>query len=465
MSPRSLRLRLAVTSALAICVALAAAGWVLVMLFERQLERRAGVELDRYLDRISAQVAFDETGALSADVALSDPRFEEIFGGLYWRLLDERTGDTARSRSLWDHALPPLEPAPPPGDVIEDMIAGPLDTTLLARERRLIVAQDGERVIRVAAAIDRGEIDALRASYAWEVAASLAVLALFLATAAVVQAQIGLQPLQALRQGVAAIRTGRALRLDRPAPSEIEPLVDEINALLALRDDAARRARERATDLAHGFKTPLSSLQTDVERLRKNGQDAIAEDVELTLRLMRRQIDRELARARLRDHQRAPAIDPGPLLDGLARTLRRTPAGEAVEISLDIAPRLTVRAEIDDLADALGNLMENAVRHAAGRVRITARAAEAGAEFIVEDDGPGVPEEQCAAIIARGARLDQTGSGAGIGLAIVRDLLEHYDAALSLGRSELGGLRAGFVIPTPVAPPAKREEPESDAVS
>jgi signal transduction histidine kinase len=157
---------------------------------------------------------------------------------------------------------------------------------------------------------------------------------------------------------------------------------------------------------------------------------------------MRRHVDRELARVRLRGvgrSQRNASTALAPLVRSLVATLARTPEGVQIAYEISMADDVMVPFDRSDLAEALGNLLENATRHARNRVRVSAAAGGLG--ITVEDDGAGIPEVVRPMVLARGGRLDERG-GAGLGLAIVQDVVEAYGWALRLDTSELGGLRA-----------------------
>jgi signal transduction histidine kinase len=155
---------------------------------------------------------------------------------------------------------------------------------------------------------------------------------------------------------------------------------------------------------------------------------------------MSRQVDRELALARLRGTARGTgSTELAPLLGSLVATLARTPSGARISFESRVPSGLTMPWDRTDLAEVLGNLLENAARHAENAVRITAAADPLA--VIVEDDGPGIPEAQIARVLERGGRLDQQAPGNGLGLAIVQDALEAYGWQLQIGRSELGGAR------------------------
>ena len=215
------------------------------------------------------------------------------------------------------------------------------------------------------------------------------------------------------------------------------------------RNSEIERSRSRAADLAHGLKTPLAALGADAARLRERGEDDIAREIEAVGDAMSRHVDRELARARARSTARqrgSVATALKPLVDSLIATLSRTPAAQHLAFDARIAEGLNVPLDRTDLAEVLGNLLENAARHAKQQVRIGADAS--GQTITVEDDGPGIAAAERARVLERGARLDQRGDGAGLGLAIVQDVLSAYGWRLELAASDLGGLKA-TIAPSP----------------
>ena len=230
----------------------------------------------------------------------------------------------------------------------------------------------------------------------------------------------------------------------------MQPLVDEINELLDARDRTVEDARAWTADLAHGLKTPLTALGADAQRLRDRGDDAMADDLEQLAEGMRRRVDRELIRARLRSESsgRPKQADLVKTLRGLVKTLRRTPAGEAVNWDLELPARAEVQLAPEDLAELLGNLLDNAAKWARNRVRVRVDV-DPGLQWHVriEDDGPGVAAEQRDRLGQRGLRLDEQTTGSGLGLAIARDIVAAYRAELEFGISEPGGLAVTLALP------------------
>lgn len=459
MRSGSLHFRLVAAGTVAILIALAIAGIGLTVLFERHVTRTIAEDLDVYARQLLAGIDVDSEAQLVITRPPADPRFAEPLSGLYWQVA---TGDGKflRSRSLWDTTLPLPADELPPGSIHRHEVSGPAGSRLLALERRISLSIGDRRVpVDVVVAVDLARVSSAVAAFARELAVALAILGLVLAAATSIQVSLGLRPLIALRRGIADIRSGRRRRLAPAAPTEVRPLVEEVNALLDAQEGEMERSRSRAADLAHGLKTPLSALSSDAGRLRERGEHAIARDIETLGETMSRIVDREMARARTRSGFRgipgAP-VELAPLVNSLLATIARTPAGAAIAVEADVPAGLAVPVDRTDLAEVLGNLLDNAVRHAASRARIDARRDPSGVTIDIEDDGHGIAPEARASVVKRGVRMDERGGGAGLGLAIVIDVLDAYGCRLDLGASELGGLKARVRLPAG-AVPARRD--------
>jgi len=424
MTWRSLRFRLIAGGIAALLLALTLSGMGLTVLFERHIARTMTDDLDVYLKQLLASIDVDPQGHLVLGQAPADPRFGEPFSGLYWQISSDR-GDLLRSRSLWDTTLALPADEPSPGEVHRHELPGPGNTRVLTAERRVFLTLGNERVpVRLAVAADLLRVSTAAAAFAKDLAVALGILGLVLTLATSVQVLIGLRPLGVLRRGIADIRSGRSRRLPEMVPAEVGPLVEEVNALLETQEREIERARGRAADLAHGLKTPLAALVADAGRLRDRGEQAIARDIETVASAMGRHVDRELTRARLRGaHQRRNAASTAvaPLVHSLVATLARTPDGSRVEFEQRVRHDLTLPLDRTDLAEVLGNLLENAARHGVSRVRITDSSP---GSIAIEDDGPGIAADARSRVLETGTRLDMREGGTGLGLAIVQDVLD-----------------------------------------
>jgi signal transduction histidine kinase len=246
-------------------------------------------------------------------------------------------------------------------------------------------------------------------------------------------------------------------RLRAEVPEEVMPLVDEVNALLDAQEQTVERARAWTADLAHGLKTPLTALGADAQRLRHQGNVAMADELEQLAETMRRRVDRELIRARMRSgvRTRQAGANVGDAIARVVRTLQRTPRGGAVAWTVEVQDHGFAAIDPDDLTELVGNLLDNAVKWATARVWVSA-TSNGGVDIQIEDDGPGVSDDQLERLCQRGVRLDQGKKGSGLGLAIAHDITDAYGGELRLDRAALGGLQVSVRLPsqgsTPLGP-------------
>ncbi|MEN6541916.1 HAMP domain-containing sensor histidine kinase [Parvibaculum sp.] len=453
MKLRSLRLRLLFMALVANALALAISGVGLVYLFERHVEQRIDSELETYLNQLAGLVTFSPDGAATISTPLSDPRFNQPLSGLYWQVGEDARGTLLRSRSLWDATLALPRDTLGNGAVHRHELQGPGKVPLILRERSITYRTAGEnRTLRVAVAIDASEARTAARAFAGDLIPSLVLLGAVLLAAAWAQVQLGLRPLEEIRRGVGAIRSGHRRRLPGGFPEEVTPLTEEVNNLLDAQDKAMEQARASAGDLAHGLKTPLTALAADARILRERGEAETARNIEEIAETMRRHIERALTKARLRSGQRI-ATPVAPLAERLIQTIRKTPLGSALQWENAIAPHVLAAIDPDDLAELLGNIVENAAKWAATKVRLSSAAQGETTTLLIDDDGPGIPEKSRTAVLERGVRLDQTKSGSGLGLAIVGDIVEAYGGQLALEKGPLGGLRVAVTLPAATATP------------
>lgn len=430
-----------------------AAAWIFVLLLG------GGVALDRILtsaitqnfdDQLNyvltamiASAETDQAGEVRLNRPLGDQRFLEPNSGLYWQI-SGKGFETFPSRSLWDRRLDI-------GNPHNDRNAHYYDSVQFAGEAPLrIVERDiklpmSPTVWRFQVAQSRAGLDAQISTLRKTLVRSFALLGLGLIAMAALQTLYGLWPLRRLRQAIIDMREGRASRIgEGNLPEEVAPLVDELNGLIEHNERQAEEARTHAGNLAHALKTPLTVIM--------NAATAHAADLDETVMreaaTMRRQVDHHLARARAvgrrgHAHSRAPCWES---LKAVERAVERL--YPAVRIDMDGDKTSSVRVERQDLDEMLGNLIENAAKYGGGSVFVTVVRHGDQVDFLVEDDGPGIPSDARAQIFDRGVRLDTGKPGTGLGLAIVRDVAEIYDGSVRLEESEdLGGLMVRLRLP------------------
>ena len=434
----SLRLRLGLASVATIAVALVLSWLGLKILFDRQAMGLAEEELRSRTYVLAA--AFDPRSppAEPPPTAGGDPAYQRPYSGSYWQI---GIGEAVwRSRSLWDHALAVPAAAPPVGAVNVLEADGPDGQRLLILDRSIAVGP-GVEPVRITAATSLARFEEARGLFGRDVLPFLMGLGLFLVIASAAQVAFGLRAFSRIGRDIEALDRGGLSRLGSDLPREVRPLAAAIDALLEDRDRRIARARHRAADLAHTLKTPMQAILGETGRLRDRGEGGSADAIDGIVGTIRSRIDRELGRASIGADGTA---EVSAVVERVVSVLRRTPQGEEIAIDLRIPRHLAVRLDAHDLTEAVGAVLENAVRHAASRVTVGAEGRPSGVRLVVRDDGPGVPEAHLDGILRRGGRLDAEGTG--LGLALAQDILDAAGGTLEL-RNRTGGFEVTFVLP------------------
>ncbi len=451
MKAGSLRLRLLAGMLAWMLLTIALVGWGLRTLFQDHITQQLQAQLVVQLDQLSAAVDWQAPDRISVGPMAGDPRLSQPLSGLYWqidRLGPQPQAALARSRSLWDQALPLPEAAPAPlgaGDrplALQDRQGH----ALLAVERSLQLPDDDAPPLRLVVAGDRALLAEPLHRFTQMLLVALGILALCLAAAVAVQLHLALRPLALLRQGLAAVHQGRAVRLEGRYPQELQPLVNEFNHVLAQNADMVQRARTQAGNLAHAVHTPLAILANAAAQ----EQSPLAQLVQEQVAQAKRQVDYHLAYARAAAAVRAtglhtPALAP---VQALLRTMQRLHAERA--ICFELAPQaqnLAFKGEEQDLFEMLGNLIDNAGKWARQRVVVDIQPQGSALCITVDDDGPGIAPDQRERMFERGVQLDERHPGSGLGLNIVQTLAHTYGGSVQALDSPLGGARLQLCLP------------------
>jgi signal transduction histidine kinase len=375
---------------------------------------------------------------LQLDERRLSPAYQRPFSGHYFRI--DFADVHWRSRSLWDQELPQL----PQVGLQSNLQLGPEGQQLLVLRsdyRRLgqsisiSVAQDYTPV--------RESFQRMR-----QIGVGLGVAGLLLILLLQrVTVRRALRPLETAREQIAQLQQGQRSQLDAQVPLELEPLVAQINHLLAHTEDSLKRSRNALGNLGHALKTPLAVLLSLASNPKLQAYPELRKVLQEQLEQVQQRLNRELNRARL-----AGDALPGALFDcdaevpGLLATLNMI-HGEHLELSYQGVPGLQLPWDREDLLELLGNLLDNACKWADAQIHLSIEANAEGFCLKVEDDGPGIPEAQRAQVFSRGTRLDEQTDGHGLGLGIVRDIVDAWGGVLQLHESPLGGLQVLIELP------------------
>ncbi|AYG70016.1 MULTISPECIES: HAMP domain-containing sensor histidine kinase [unclassified Rhizobium] len=450
MTPFSLRGRLLLGSVVAIIVATFLAGVGINAISGLAVRALALSEIDEELRVLLAAVDINSSNQLFLDDTPTDPRFGIPNGGFYWQVGRNGTVEL-RSQSLWEQNLSWLRARPRDAGRATDM-KGPNGSRLLAVERSIsIPSATGDQTVDIVMALDNSELAPARWRFFYAMAPSLGVLSVALIGAVVVFLRYGLRPLNDLRTALMAVQERSARKITGQFPREVQPLVDDLNGLLVSRETQLTQARARAGDLAHGLKTPLAALEATARMLSEEGMSERAAAIQAEVSRMEAQIKRTLAqtRASLAAAHTVGVMDASADLQKIISVMRRLSADREIEFELAAPAEMWLAVDEADFADITGNLIDNARKWAAGKVKVCLALLPEleGVKLLIEDDGPGLPEDAEIAFIRRGRRLDESIAGTGFGLAIAKDLVEAYDGKLTLTRSNLGGLSVTVTLP------------------
>lgn len=409
-------------------------------LFEVGLQRYLETGLRKESENLLIAMVRGESG-LELDERRVSAAYQRPFSGYYFRI--DFDGGSWRSRSLWDLDLP----APATSGLHTDLELGPENQQLL------VLRSDYRRfgqAIAISVAQDYTPVrDQFRRMQ--QIGLGLGLLALILVLVAQrITVTRSLRPLERAREQIAQLQQGKRSQLDTQVPSELEPLVEQINHLLAHTEDSLRRSRNALGNLGHALKTPLAVLLSLASSEQLHDKPQVRVQLREQLEQIQQRLSRELNRARLAgDALPGAQFDCDAEIPGLLGTLSMI-HGEGLTLSQQVPPGLLLPWDREDLLELLGNLLDNACKWADSEVRLSIEDHPERYRLLIDDDGPGIPVSEREQVLERGTRLDEQIEGHGLGLGIVRDIVEAWSGQMTLQESPLGGLRVCIELPRKV---------------
>jgi signal transduction histidine kinase len=440
---RSLTRRIISMSIFWIILALLATALLLAQFYRDHIQEHYDAHIFTHVEELIAAIRTDEEGRVALHREPTDPRFHRPNSGWYWEVLSGNRPQI-KSASLADRQLDLSGIALDENHGVQT-VYGPDGERLRAHVVHVSYAQDPGSLTFVATAPQFTIIDDVQ-DFATHVLTSFLVLAIGLSVAVVVQVRVALRPLRAIGQEISDIKSGAAERLSQDYPADVQPLVDELNFLLDHNQMLLKRARNQLGDLAHAVKNPLTVIRNEARALKTKEGQLILEQTHI----MASNIDHYLSRARIYGTKDAIGYRTSvrSVIQDLAYAVGHIHKGRNIDISLQCIEDKWFRGESQDLEEMAGNLLDNACKWARSKVTVGCDSKEDRLELLIEDDGPGVPLEELDSVIRRGRKLDETQPGHGQGLGIVRDIAGLYGGSLTLGQSELGGLKAVLNLPS-----------------
>jgi signal transduction histidine kinase len=448
----SLAFRLFASAAAWTLVVLPVTAILLVSIYRGALERNFDARLNVYMTSLVASSTTGGSRQPQEPAPLGEPVFTVPFSGWYWQVKPLNGSDRPLyvSDSLLDQQLKlPSQTEVSPDKTLTRRAyePGPEGQHLRVLEREIRPAGPNSTPYSYAVAGDGDEIDRDLSEFTRLLIAALGVLGLGLLVATYFQVRYGLSPLGNIRKDLAAIRSGKAEKLEGELPYEIRPLQQELNALIQSNREIVDRARTHVGNLAHALKTPLSVISNEA----RSHQGPFATKVVEQAEVMRMQITHHLDRARVaaRSSVIGDVTDVDQVLQGLKRALDRLHEERGLDLEITASSGLKFQGEKQDFEEMVGNLLDNACKWAKSRVSASATRENGARRFTVtvDDDGPGLHEAERKKVVKRGQRIDESKPGSGLGLSIVADLAHLYKGRFELEPSPDGGLRARLELP------------------
>jgi len=425
-------------------VALAATAILLTDLYSRALDASLVETIEFHIQTLVGIALTDGLQSLP-DSSLGDPRFARPASGWYWEVRTALGESLAISSSLVGTVLPQADLVANAAGKSIGTVSDSFGTQLRLLEQHISLA-DEDYIFTVTGNLD--EISQRVAGFRGQTIIVLSAVGAMLAMMSALVARFALRPVARLREAVEQVREGDAEIVTGSFPSEIEPLSVEVNELLRSNAQIIDRARNHVGNLAHGLKTPIAVLRNETAGKQDGLSQIVLDQTQKMTSLVTAYLDRAQLSARTTVIGRK--TNTFKVLSRLVRVMEKIHKDRHIRIKIPTAEPPWFRGEESDLEEILGNLIDNACKWASQKVIVSAPATQIPAGklvVVVEDDGQGLDELQRRRVLKRGVRLDEKTPGSGLGLDIVKELVDVYGGSMQLNRSELGGLKVELVLP------------------
>ena len=426
-------------------LALVATAFLLTELYSHALDNSLTSTLDFHLETLIGRI-LDTGDPASTGINISDPRFSRSGSGWYWTITDASGKVLNLSPSLTGSVLPVIA-VPFDAQKTRAAIAPDEFGTRMRMLEREVTANG--KTLRIVVTGNLDEVFALVADFRGQTLIVLGAVGLMLAAMSFIVARIAMRPIGALRRAIEQVREGEASTVTGVFPREVAPLADEVNELLRSNTQIIERARNQVGNLAHGLKTPLAVLRNEAAGSKTRLAEVVTSESEKMTTLVSSYLDK--ARIAARTAIVGRKADPTIVMLRLARVMEKLNPSRQITFQRPDASLPWFRGEEGDLEEIAGNLLDNACKWSKTQVTIS-MAAERGPSLTmllirIEDDGPGLTAAEAEKVLLRGVRLDEKTPGSGLGLDIVKELVDVYGGTLQLKRSTLGGLLAELRLP------------------
>lgn len=444
--PNTLAIRLFLLASLAALVGIAVVAFVISLEYRRNSEARLDDLLTANVFNLMGNMVVDDDGALMGRPDLGDSRFNLIDSGWYWSV--HRIGN--KSNRVASISLSGQEISVPTQLQFDETFQRSFQMEdhngqMLQGLEAQVFLGEGNDLFSFRITANQSVLNEEIASFTRTLAIILSLFAFMIIFVMYWVVRLGLRPISVATQQLAEIRVGEKKQIEGDYPHEIQPLIDETNALISSNELIVERARTQVGNLAHSLKTPLAILQNELSGIPQPKRALFEEQADA----MRRQVQFYLDRARIaaRSSTSIASTPVVPVITKLCGVIAKLNPDKAVEHQLNALGKKAFAGEEPDLQEILGNLLENAAKYASSRIVVSGTASKQTITLVVEDDGRGMTSEEAGQAARRGGRIDEGKTGWGLGLSIVGDVVDEYAGKIVYGRSNLGGLKVSVTLP------------------
>jgi len=386
-------------------------------------------------ETLLSTIDFDKDGRLTIDESRIDLVYSRPFSGHYYVIKADK--QYISSRSLWDQQLKNITVNT--NEQPHTIQQGPENQSLLVIARSY-TKQGHQLTISIAEDLNPINKNIIQFQYWFAVLAFCMLLVLVVLQAIILRRS--LNPITNIHTEIKSLEQGQLDKLSTDSPTELRPLINEVNHLLTITKQRLRRSRAALSDLAHAIKKPLTVIQqqTNNSNLAETTKNTLIKQTDEIYQLT----DRILKRARLAGHSHSGALFSfSEDLPALIKTLEMMQPNKTIQLTTDIPSNINCPIDREDMLELLGNILDNAYKWAHHKIILSVNNIDFNLHICIEDDGPGADPEQLDELTQRGVRLDEKISGHGFGLAIAADMVNDYGGNISFQRSDnLGGFRA-----------------------
>lgn len=445
----SIQSRLIFSASIILFCFLGLAGFVLDTAYQKGAQTALNDRLQIHLYSILGTAEVSKNNRLVMPSNLSEPRFSQVYSGLYAYIFNHKGDVVWRSSSSAGETIQAVSNLKPgQKKYIQNQSNGGASVELHYKAI-LDNAFSESSTFEFVVIESTSGVDNQVAGFRYVLWRWLGGIGLLLIIIQFWIIRMSLKPLRHIVEDLEKIQTGDAEHLGNHYSDELKDIANTLNRLIDNERTHLKRYRNTLADLAHSLKTPLSVLTGIYEQAKLAKADQ--KTIENQTLIMKQLVDYQLQKAAAKGHQTLMLpLNLESIINQLTSSLDKVYIDKKLTIKTNIDKTIKFNAEKGDMFELFGNLLDNAYKWANTSVRVDLQTVKNNGQelrIIIEDDGPGIPTEEIDNVLQRGIRADEATHGHGIGLAVVNELVSLYGGSLTSIESSLGGQKWIILLP------------------